>query len=109
MSQNKQTVVSFRVDQHLADILNSLPDKSAFIREAIMRRFYTLCPFCNGRGVLPQAIAGWLQEKLPTYESIECDCCHYTYPIDLVPEQKTETNDSTDFVCQHCQERNHSH
>ena len=108
MSQNKQTVVSFRVDQHLADILNGLPDKSAFIREAIMLRFYALCPFCNGRGVLPQTIAEWLQGKLPTYESMECECCHYFYPVDLIP-QVEETSGPAGFICRHCAEHKHSH
>ncbi|UCD28246.1 MAG: hypothetical protein JSV03_14330 [Planctomycetota bacterium] len=108
MPQNKQTVVSFRVDQHLADILNNLPDKSTFIREAIMRRFYTVCPFCNGHGVMPQLIADWLQTRVPEYESVECTCCHYAYPVEIVAQQ-VETGGSEPFVCRHCADHEHSH
>ncbi len=108
MSQQKQTVVSFRVDQHLAEVLNSLPDKSAFIREAILRRFYTVCPFCAGRGVLPQAIASWLESKMPKFASAECTCCHYRYPAELVRDE-LEAHGAEAFVCPHCGEHDHSH
>ncbi len=108
MNQQKQTVVSFRVDQHLAEILNNLPDKSAFIREAILRRFYAICPFCQGRGVLPKLIADWLQSRIPKVESAECTCCHYVYPADLV-RQEIEECGADGFVCPHCGEHDHAH
>jgi hypothetical protein len=108
MSEQKQTVVSFRVDQHLAEILNELPDKSAFIREAILRRFHTICPFCGGRGVLPQILAEWLKRHTPDYEAVECTCCHYAYPAEMVRSQ-APTGDPEPFVCPHCEEHNHGH
>jgi hypothetical protein len=108
MSQAKQTVVSFRVDQHLAEVLNSLPDKSAFIREAILRRFYTACPFCQGKGVMPEAIAEWLQARVPDFVSVECTCCHYTYPAELVHEL-TDSQSTADFICPHCDDHGHTH
>jgi hypothetical protein len=42
-----------------------LPDKSAFIRDAILQRYHTVCPFCQGRGVLPQIVAEWLSSQVP--------------------------------------------
>jgi len=108
MPKQKQTVVSFRVDQHLAEVLDNLPDKSAFIREAILQRFYSVCPFCNGNGVLPRNIADWLQNSLPAHESVECTCCHYSYPIDLVPNNGDDGK-RTRFTCPHCVDHNHSH
>lgn len=106
MSQNKQTVVSFRVDQHLAEVLNQLPDKSAFIREAILKRFHAACPVCQGRGVLPQVISDWLAKQMPTYESVECHCCHYRYPTDLLTHRPRP---DADFVCPHCADHDHEH
>jgi hypothetical protein len=108
MTPQKQTVVSFRVDQHLAEILNSLPDKSAFIREAILRRFYTICPFCQGRGVLPQVIAGWLQSQIPASAFVECTCCHYVYPTEVI-DAKAASSPADKFVCTHCDEHGHAH
>jgi hypothetical protein len=106
MAQQKQTVVSFRVDQHLAEILNTLPDKSDFIREAILQRIHTACPCCQGRGVLPKAIAEWVAAKLPDFDAVECSCCHYQYPTELV--RATRGRDDT-FVCPHCADHNHRH
>ncbi len=106
MAQQKQTVVSFRVDHHLAEILNNLPDKSAFIREAILRRFHTECPFCQGRGVLPGLIAEWLEAQLPQMKTVECQCCNYRYPLELLDEK---TIDREHYVCAHCREHGHAH
>ncbi|MBI4580743.1 MAG: hypothetical protein HY718_13635 [Planctomycetes bacterium] len=108
MAQQKQTVVSFRVDHHLAEILNNLPDKSAFIREAILRRFHTECPFCRGRGVLPGLIAEWFETQLPRLKTIECKCCNYRYPVDILPPEAL-TGPGDDFVCSHCREHGHVH
>jgi transposase-like protein len=108
MTQPKQTVVSFRVDQHLAEILNNLPDKSAFIRDAILQRFHAVCPFCQGRGVLPQIIAEWLTARLADVESVECTCCHYAYPTELVRHELKSAGKER-FVCPHCGEHDHGH
>ena len=106
--QQKQIVVSFRVDQHLAEILNELPDKSAFIRDAILQRFHTVCPFCQGRGVLPQLLAQWLKAHVPNFEAVECTCCHFAYPAEMLREQTSET-DPPSFVCPHCEQHEHLH
>jgi hypothetical protein len=108
MAQQKQTVVSFRVDHHLAKILDNLPDKSTFIREAILRRFHAECPFCQGRGVLPRTIAEWLQAQLPAMKTVECKCCNYRYPVDALPESETPAHPNQ-FVCSHCREHGHAH
>src|SRR5207237_10591921 len=56
-SDGQETMLSFRVDRHLAETLMKLPDRSAFIRRAILRAFYRVCPACQGKGVLPEPAA----------------------------------------------------
>ncbi len=107
MARQKQTVVSFRVDHHLAEILNHLPDKSGFIRDAILQRFHAMCPFCRGRGVMPQVIARWFEGQLPEYQSVECRCCHYLYPVEVLSKARPPRGQS--FICPHCLEHGHSH
>ena len=46
----KTAVVAFKVEEELADFLNKLPNKSAFIRKAIAAQMSTACPLCNGSG-----------------------------------------------------------
>jgi hypothetical protein len=107
MAQQKQTVVSFRADHHLAEILNNLPDKSGFIRDAILRRFHAECPFCQGRGVLPSPIADWLATHMPEMKTIECKCCNFNYPVEALTEDAGQSPD--EFVCTHCREHGHAH
>src|ERR1700677_3918106 len=54
--QAKTAVVAFKVEAELADLLNKLPNKSAFIRKAIEAQLGMACPLCNGRGVVPRGI-----------------------------------------------------
>lgn len=108
MAESKQTVVSFRVDGHLAEILENLPDKSTFIRDAILRRVHGVCPCCQGRGVLPCLIVEWLKTRLGEVDMVECTCCHYAYPRELVEEQAKAT-DRDGFLCPHCADPEHQH
>src|SRR5438132_13286210 len=52
MSQKtpKTAVVAFKVEEELADFLNQLPNKSAFIRKAIAAQMSMACPLCHGSG-----------------------------------------------------------
>jgi hypothetical protein len=43
-------VVALKVDADTAEALESLPNKSAFIREALRARLDALCPLCQGTG-----------------------------------------------------------
>src|SRR5881397_4064988 len=52
----KTAVVAFKVEEELAEFLNKLPNKSAFIRKAIAAQLGMACPLCNGRGVVPRGI-----------------------------------------------------
>ena len=47
----KTAVVAFKVEEELAEFLNKLPNKSAFIRKAIAAQLGMACPLCNGKGV----------------------------------------------------------
>ena len=49
-------VVAFKVEEELADLLNKLPNKSAFIRKAIAAQLGMACPLCNGKGVVPRGV-----------------------------------------------------
>jgi hypothetical protein len=44
------------VEKELADLLNELPNKSAFIRKAIVAQLDMACPMCRGSGLLPKGL-----------------------------------------------------
>jgi hypothetical protein len=109
MAQDKGVVVSFRVDRHLADVLNRLPDKSAFIREVILRSFYQACPLCLGRGFLPEELSRWALKHLEAEKAIACRCCLYEYPRSVIPAGSRPKTGRREFVCPHCQVHDHAH
>ncbi len=107
MAKDKQVVVSFRVDSHLAEMLGRLPDKSSFIREAILSRFYDACPLCQGHGVLPGIVAGWWAKRVAETDPRSCRCCGHQYPAELIEAQGKPAR--ARFVCPHCAEHEHAH
>src|SRR5205823_8036386 len=52
----KTAVVAFKVEEQLAEFLNKLPNKSAFIRKAIAAQLGMECPLCHGKGVVPRGV-----------------------------------------------------
>jgi len=52
MSHSKQETITFKVDSELATILARLPNRSEFIRKALLSAIENTCPVCQGTGQL---------------------------------------------------------
>ncbi len=76
----KQVVVAFRVDRHLAEELDRLRDKSAFIRAAIERAMHVSCPVCEGRGAVSHETAEHVGRILLREKAERCPCCGSVTP-----------------------------
>ncbi len=48
----KESVISFKADQKLSEILQNIPNRSEFIRKAILDALESTCPLCKGSGIL---------------------------------------------------------
>lgn len=82
----KSQVVAFKVEEELAEFLNKLPNKSAFIRKAIVAQLGMACPLCTGAGVVPRGIHDHYAPVLTKNNSRKCDNCgaRITLPADVV-------------------------
>ena len=69
----KTEVVAFKVEKELADLLNKLPNKSAFIRNAIAAQLGVACPLCKGQGVVSRGVHDHYAPLLAI--SRNCDGC----------------------------------
>jgi len=80
----KDKVVAFKVDQELADLLDKLPNKSAFIRKAIEAQLGRACPLCAGKGVVPRGVHDHYAPLIEKYNKRDCDHCgdHLSLPKD---------------------------
>lgn len=80
----KTAVVAFKVEEELADFLNKLPNKSAFIRKAIAAQMSIACPLCHGTGQVNR----WLHDNyapfVNAWRNRDCDACgtHLNFPED---------------------------
>jgi len=109
----KRMVVAFRVDRHLAEELDRLPDKSGFIRGAIERAFHVSCPVCEGRGTVSHDTAAFVDGMLRKGKARRCPCCGSVSPAAGTPRPRGAIAPSrlpvADAACGHCGDDQHRH
>ena len=75
-SKRKGEVITFKVDEALSNALAGLPNRSEFIRAAILDALDNACPLCRGVGILtPNQKRHW-QAFAEHHQILECDECH---------------------------------
>ena len=72
----KSDLITFKVEPSLGELIERLPNRSEFIRKAILAALTNTCPLCQGTGVLtPEQREHW--ERFERRHSIErCDDCN---------------------------------
>ncbi len=74
--RKKKEIITFKVDPGLSKALEGIPNRSEFIRSAILAAMENLCPLCNGRGLLsPDQRRHW-EEFAQTHSVRKCSECH---------------------------------
>jgi hypothetical protein len=79
----KSQIVAFKVEDELARFLDNLPNKSEFIRKAILAQFGMNCPLCTGSGVVPRGIHDHFKPVIDDNNSRPCEKCKspVTFPM----------------------------
>jgi len=70
-----QRIVTFKVNEDLLAVIKDIPNRSEFIRAAIMTALENVCPLCSGTGLLtPKQKEHW--ESFSRYHTLKrCDDC----------------------------------
>jgi hypothetical protein len=110
---SKTAVVAFKVEEELAQLLDKLPNKSAFIRKAIVAQLGMACPLCNGGGVVPRGIHDHYAPLLSRLNSRQCDSCGDELPLprdagELSPDDRSRLEqffNGGPFYCDGCYDR----
>ena len=71
----KTEIVAFKVEEVLAEFLNKLPNKSDFIRKAIIAQFGMACPLCSGSGVVARGLHNHYKPIINANNSGPCAKC----------------------------------
>jgi hypothetical protein len=72
----KSDLITFKVEPSLAELIERLPNRSEFIRKALLAALRNTCPLCQGVGVLtPEQRKHW--DRFTRRHKVErCDGCH---------------------------------
>jgi hypothetical protein len=82
----KSQIVAFKVEEELAKFLDNLPNKSEFIRKAILAQFRMTCPLCTGSGVVPRGIHDHYKHVLVENDSRPCEKCKAAVTIPMTAD-----------------------
>ncbi|MGD9817071.1 MAG: ribbon-helix-helix domain-containing protein [Desulfomonilaceae bacterium] len=76
MKNQKQEIITFKVPESLRNAMKGIPNRSEFIRHAVLAALGSICPLCRGTGVLlPHQKNHWDQFSVD-HRLEECDACH---------------------------------
>lgn len=68
----KDETITFKVDPGLLEILQTMPNRSEFIRSAILNALDSSCPLCTGTGVLTPLQKQYWDRFLQKHELRKC-------------------------------------
>ena len=79
--KKKQSIVTFKVNEDFLAVIRDIPNRSEFIRAAILQALDNHCPLCGGTGVLtPNQKKHWETFAL-AHPLRECGDCHEVHLV----------------------------
>jgi hypothetical protein len=76
MKKAKSEIMTFKADPDLAQALDGIANKSAFIRAAITAALGACCPLCRGSGILTPCQKEHWDDFTSAHNVEECNTCH---------------------------------
>jgi hypothetical protein len=77
----KPDITTFKVDASLGEAMRGIPNRSEFIRAAVLAPLENVCPLCEGTGLLsPNPKKHW-QAPAATHPVGPCGECHETHLV----------------------------
>ncbi len=81
MKYNKTEIITFKVDDSLLGAMEGIPNRSEFIRAAVLQALDSACPLCRGTGIMtPDQKIHW-DSFAADHQLKECDDCHAIHLI----------------------------
>lgn len=87
MKRNKSEIISFKAESSLFEAMQGIPNRSEFIRNAILSALDNSCPLCGGTGILTPAQKEHWDDFAIRHSVKQCTRCH---EIHLVCEGDTK-------------------
>jgi hypothetical protein len=77
----KDEVITFKVNAALAEAMAGIPNRSDFIRKAVVAALDGACPLCRGTGILTPAQRKHWRSFAISHSVEECEECHEPYLV----------------------------
>jgi hypothetical protein len=81
MRKPKSEIISFKADDLLLNQLERIPNRSEFIRNAVQAALGSLCPLCNGTGILTRCQREHWDEFQSNHRLEECKYCREVHVV----------------------------
>jgi hypothetical protein len=81
MAAAKPEIITFKAEPDLSESLRQLPNRSAFIRAAILAALENACPLCQGTGMLTVDQRRHWDRFAADHPMQACDDCHTSHPV----------------------------
>ncbi len=81
MPQQKQAIVTFKAEESLVAALRGVPNRSAFIRSAILAALENACPLCAGSGILTADQKQHWEAFAKDHAVEQCDECNEVHLV----------------------------
>ena len=76
MADKKEETITLKVNQSLLEAMRGVPNRSRFIRDAILAALENICPLCMGTGILSPKQRDHWETFAATHAVRECPDCH---------------------------------
>ncbi len=76
MKKNKTEIITFKADEALLEAMKGVPNRSEFIRAALLNALDSSCPLCKGTGILTPAQKEHWDSFNKDHQIEECNDCH---------------------------------
>ncbi len=74
--KKKEEIITFKVDRSLLGLLKAVPNRSEFIRSALLSAFDNVCPLCSGTGIMTPSKKEHWSKFSRTHRLKKCSDCH---------------------------------
>jgi hypothetical protein len=95
MKKEKVDIITFKVPESLRDAMKGIPNRSEFIRTALVAALDSICPLCKGTGVMmPNQRTHW--DLFTTEHHFEqCGTCNAVHVVcDRSPHEAAHVHES---------------
>ena len=81
MNKNKPEVISFKADRDLLEAMRGIPNRSQFIRDAVLAALDGVCPLCRGTGILSPGQRRHWESFSRDHRLEQCDQCQAVHLV----------------------------